>query len=146
MRTAALSETAVIAGDSVTATVVLATDGNRRVNHSVVLRVDGEPVRNATVSVPADGNRTVTLTHGFDAPGDYALTVGNESVGSVTVDQRPMPTETATATLADTDAPTETLTTSPPAETPTGGSGLCFGVVGVLVAALAAVLLARWRG
>ncbi|WP_162991654.1 right-handed parallel beta-helix repeat-containing protein [Halostella salina] len=149
LRDVNVSRTTVETGETVTVNATLATDGTRTTNDTIALRVNGVPVRNETLSVPAEGTRTVTLTHSFDDPGEYALAIGNESVGPVTVEAdrttTTEPTDRSDETTDTADDETNTDSGMSPTERTTGRSTPGFGVIVALLSLLAAALLALRR-
>ncbi|WP_256300652.1 PGF-CTERM sorting domain-containing protein [Haloarchaeobius salinus] len=152
---------------TVNVNVTLATDATQAANYTVALYVDGVHVGNETVSLPAEGNRTISLSHRFAEPGEYAFAIDNQSVGSVTVESAgttttrttadpsqttevtdgPTQTTGTTGVPAQTTRPTEGEATSAPASSPTepatDGDVPGFGVLAAVLALLATAPLAR---
>ncbi|WP_276257439.1 PGF-pre-PGF domain-containing protein [Haloglomus litoreum] len=129
---------AVATGGLGAVTVVVENPTAESVETTLVLHVDGTAVSGRTVTVPAGGRAETTLTHRFDAPGEYTLAVGDAPVGTVTVSGG-TPTEPTTPADA---SPTDEG--SGPATEPTGAGGPGFGVLPMLAALLvAACWLAR---
>ncbi|WP_254280383.1 pre-peptidase C-terminal domain-containing protein [Haloarcula marina] len=131
--TGSLSTTSMTAGESATVTATVTNSGSAAVDHTVNFAVDGQTVRQQTVTVSPGSEQTVTASISPSA-GDHEVTIGGESVGTLTVEQAETPTPTEDSSTPVTTDATET----------TAGSGPGFGVV-VAVLALTAGLLVLGR-
>lgn len=85
-------------GDPVTVEVTVSNAGFTGVERTITLTVDGQTVANRTLDIGARGETTLELTHRFDEPGTYDLTVGGIDAGSVVVEA---PLSVAKARLRD---------------------------------------------
>ncbi|WP_255149988.1 PKD domain-containing protein [Halorarius halobius] len=152
-----VSTTSLAVGETVTVSATLENDGDAPGDATVSLSVDGDSVgESRTVRVPANGTATAVFGYSFDEPGTYTLAVGNQTAGTVTVNEAATPetpadTPTPTATPADTGGdetatPSATRSATPTRSgTPTADGGPGFTAVLALVAVLAGALLALRR-
>jgi len=77
----------VAAGGTVTATATVTNRGNRTATVTVPFRVDGVTVDERRVRVDGKETRTVTFERRIDRSGEYSLSVGDETIGSVMVSE-----------------------------------------------------------
>jgi len=74
-----------VAGAPVTVSATVSNPAGTEQDHAVELLVDGAAVATRTVTVSGDTERTVTFTHRFGEPGEYAVAVGDATAGTVSV-------------------------------------------------------------
>ena len=119
-----LSTVAAAPGDSVEVTANVTNAGDAAGEVGLSLDVDGDAVQSKTVSVGAGRTASVTFVHTFDDAGTYALTVDNETAGTVTVSRTGTSTATPTegATTTGVSDPTSATTGTPPSTTETAAS------------------------
>jgi|GEM_PF-4227921 hypothetical protein len=145
-----LANTTIRAGESAAVTVTVENRGAENGTYPLELAADGSTVASQSVAVPAGERRTVTLSPTFETAGSYALTVGNVTVGDMSVTaaaEQPAPDRAATS--GESSQPTDEATGTPNAEPDTEPAGLNPAVVGAIVAlvvGIAAVGVARYRG
>lgn len=72
-------------GQRINLTATVENRGAIAANYTAEMVVDGSVVSERTTSIPADERRTITLQHVVSEQGDYAVALGNQSVGSVVV-------------------------------------------------------------
>lgn len=82
-----LSDDEIEPGETVEVTAAVENVGDEEATHAVGLAVDGDV--EATRTVTLDGNETATVTfeRTFDEPGEYAIAVGGEDAGTLTVEE-----------------------------------------------------------
>ncbi|WP_254864651.1 CARDB domain-containing protein [Halovivax gelatinilyticus] len=87
---AAVEPTEIDVGEEITASTTVTNVGDETGSHVVKLLVDGDVVAEESVSLAGGSSETVTLTTVLDAAGTVAISLGDESAGSVTVtDEEP---------------------------------------------------------
>jgi outer membrane protein assembly factor BamB len=74
-----------VAGAPLTVAATVSNPAGTEQERAVELLVDGTAVANRTVTVEGNAERTVEFTYRFDAPGEYAVAVGDATVGTVPV-------------------------------------------------------------
>ncbi|MFB6255919.1 MAG: PKD domain-containing protein, partial [Haloplanus sp.] len=74
-------------GETVEVSVALANDGGADGTFRAELVADDRTVATREVTVPGGETVEVTLSHAFDSPGTYTLSVGDTEVGTVTVER-----------------------------------------------------------
>jgi hypothetical protein len=80
-----LNTTTLTAGETLALTATLDNNGDVAGSLDVPFVVNDTTVDNTTVDVPANDRRTVTFTYTFDTTGEFAVTVGELNVTTVTV-------------------------------------------------------------
>lgn len=98
-------------GESVTATIEVSNMGGADGTFETALYVDGEPVATSSGTVEAEATRMVSLTHTFDEPGTYTITVAGVSRTIVVADPKsPRVTELAVNASQESGEWTATIT------------------------------------
>ncbi|WP_207590563.1 PQQ-binding-like beta-propeller repeat protein [Halomontanus rarus] len=69
------SPTEIETGETVTITAMLENTGEKSGDHTVELRLDGDTIAEESVTVASGETETVTVTHTFDDPGTYTISV-----------------------------------------------------------------------
>lgn len=82
---ATLGDTSIPAGETVQVALRVENVGGRDGTFEADLLVDGETVASESVTVEAGGTESVVLEQRFDEPGQYEISVGETSLGTVTV-------------------------------------------------------------
>lgn len=86
---AALSETTIEVGDSVTAEATIENLGEAEGSTTVSVAVDGETGASEEVFLDAGATATVSFDRTFDESGTYEVSVGGTTAGAVTVEEPP---------------------------------------------------------
>jgi len=80
-----VSPTEITVGESATASATIYNEGSTREPHTVRLSVDGTVVDQRTVGVDPGDTRTVTFERTFQQPGEFEVSFGWLTAGTVTV-------------------------------------------------------------
>ncbi|MDS0260260.1 PKD domain-containing protein [Haloarcula sp. S1CR25-12] len=132
---ASVGDAAIEPGQSTDVTATVANRGDANGTYALELTADGSVVASQSVDVPAGEERTVTVTPAFETAGTYALAVGGESAGELTVRAA-----TTTAEQPTTDRPAATATGTPTDEAEAAGlSRTSIAAVVIVLALIAAV-------
>jgi len=124
-----VEEATIDAGETTTVVATVTNTGEAPGRHAVTLHVFGEVVDRTAVTVDPGETRTVRFTQRFDAPGDYAVAIGDYEATVHVVGEA-------------TDAGGGTFTMSVP-DGSDRTTALSFVAVGGLALAGVAVLLSR---
>lgn len=82
----ALSDEEISAGEEFEVIATVENDGDKTGTHTVDLEIDGQVVQTKDVDVAGGDSKEVAFAKTIDEAGEYELTVGNESVGTLTVE------------------------------------------------------------
>jgi PGF-CTERM protein len=157
LASAEISDRLVSVGDRVEVEAVFQNDGDEPGEIQADLTSEGELVTSKAISVEADSTRTVSFTIQAAEAGEFGVSVNDRSLGSVTVLGSDTPTATPDTETPvpdgddddtddepqDTDSPTDTETSESPSTTSGGQPG--FGIVAVILALGAGIMLVRRR-
>ena len=78
-----LADRRLVTGETMEATVHVRNVGTQEGEYDATLRVDGEAVAGETGTLEPEESTTLTLAHGFESPGEYAVAVGSASTTAV---------------------------------------------------------------
>ena len=81
-----LDSESVGVSDSVRLSIELTNDGEATGQRSLEIDLGDGTTRDQTVDVPANGSVT-TITHSYESPGEFTVTVDGQTVGVVTVEE-----------------------------------------------------------
>ena len=148
-----LSDAKLVVEESLTVTVTVENSGDESGTHELELRIEDELIDTATVTLEGGARETVELTYTPTAPGSFAVTLDEESLGTVEVEEPEADDgETEPGDVPDEDGTDEESDdpTDDPADDPADGidddpddDGLAG--FGVLVAAVTTLLVALWH-
>ena len=142
-----IDPTSVEPGDSVTVSVTVTNVGEETGGHTVSLAVDGEVMAEETVYLVGGGSERVSLTATLDEPGTVAISLGDESVGSVTVADPDDATGETDPGTDDDDTDDSEPTPDPESDTDEeSGTPWLLIAVGLVAVAAAGVGVAYTRG
>jgi len=158
---ASVTASTAAAGDAVPVSVTVDSDVGWQTNVSLAVTANGSTATTRRVTVPARASVTVAVDVAFDKPGDYRLSVGDTSAGTLAVrasgDDSSSQQATTDSSATSTDGPPSTRdasttggttsstaapTATPDARESSGGSAPGPGSAGALLAVLAAALVA----
>lgn len=155
VRDATLESTQLAVGDPVAATATVHNPGVATVTVPLSLSVGGEVLATRAVTIPANASTTVKLTASVTTSGTHEVSVGSQSLGSITVQapetEPPSPSDPESDATAAADGDRSTRTPNPETsgtetlvrETGQDGFGIGIAVLAFIGAALVAT---RFRG
>lgn len=104
-------------GDLISFQSNISNPTSQQLNGSFAFSVDNGTVSQQTVAVPAGDSQSIVFTHRFAGPGDYTISVGNQTQ---TITVRPAPTTVGSV-------PNATTTVANGSEASSGGGGFNIG-------------------
>lgn len=121
----------VTAGQDVTFTATVTNNGGSKATKSVPLVIDGDTVISQKITLAPGESTDVSFSHTFSKPGDYSVSIGSTSVGTVHVSQ----VQTSTTTTQSNQNQVTSSTSKPGSR---GGFPVVPAII-VLIVVIAAV-------